>query len=153
MCGRSSTQYIYLSLCTNCNTDSYLRTGTHWCAFYFQKKGVGEFFDSYGRKPSFYNNNFHSFLKTHANESAIINTNRLQSDYSNVSGFYCLLYLVGRFNSISMNSFVKMFTPNHYSLNDFFIYQYILKVFPNCVSNQCVLNQTCTPIISADIIM
>ena len=46
------------------NTDPSSKPGTHWVAFYFPSKGKGEFFDSYGHPPIYYNNSFKNFLKT-----------------------------------------------------------------------------------------
>lgn len=129
------------------NTDIHSKAGTHWCAFYFDQKGNGEFFDSYGHQPDYYNNIFPQFLKIHGVSHSNANRKRLQSGYSNACGLYCLFYLHQRFNGMSMNRIVHMFSDYHFSLNDLFVFQFMSQTFPYCVKDECVYNQTCKPLL------
>ena len=60
------------------NTDLSNKPGTHWVAFYFSSTEKGEFFDSFGHSPDYYNNSFKSFLETHSSEWSF-NNRKLQS--------------------------------------------------------------------------
>ena len=40
------------------NTDASDMPGSHWIAMYLTEDGNGEFWDSYGQAPGFYNQNF-----------------------------------------------------------------------------------------------
>ena len=44
------------------NTDPMELPGTHWIAIYFSEQMKGEFFDSYGKHPFHYNNDFLDFM-------------------------------------------------------------------------------------------
>ncbi len=47
------------------NTDIYSNPGEHWCAFYVEKPGVVEFFDSYGNPGGYYNDYFKLRISGH----------------------------------------------------------------------------------------
>lgn len=90
------------------NLDPDTKPGSHWIAIYLRNDGVGEYFDSYGRKPTSYHLNF---LKRNT-KGWFSNSNRIQNDFTAVCGEYCLLYLYFRFNGKTMNDFVNCFTKN-----------------------------------------
>lgn len=124
------------------NTDVYAKSGQHWCAFYLNANGKAEFFDSFGRKPSYYNNHFSAWLRKYA-RTFVYNTKRIQSDTSNVCGLYTLHFLRQRLLGHSLETIVDYFSPYNFYANDFFIYQYMQLVFSNCTYNDHVCNQTC----------
>lgn len=109
------------------NVDTHDQPGSHWCAFYFDKDGNGEFFDSYGRKPQELCMNFKYFLENNCKEW-IYNTRELQALDSNVCGHYCLYYLVNRCRNIHMKTIVNRFSKQP-SLNDRLVYRFIVKHF------------------------
>ena len=128
------------------NTEKRQETGQHWCAFYIPRGGRGEFFDSYAQKPDVYNAYFDEWLKKHV-LSVKRNQTRIQSNYSNVCGLYCLFYLRQRLNGHSMEDIVKVFSDVNVNANDQFIYDYMTMQYANCTRNKCVYNQTCKPFV------
>lgn len=130
------------------NTDIATKAGSHWCAFYFDPVGNGEFFDSYGKAPQFYNIHFLNFFNHHARKGKKVNNKRIQGDFSSVCGLYSLLYLKRRLNNVPMNEIIKPFSQTAFTQNDQYIYMYISQSFPNCIKNDCVFNQTCKPLLS-----
>ncbi len=123
------------------NTDSDDQPGTHWCAIYFRGDGRAEFFDSYGNPPGFYNNYFVQCLLRNS-KSYVYNAERLQTNGSNVCGQYCLFYLMLRLRGKTMRDIVTQFRD--YPNNDYYVYDFIAKTFPCCVSYYpCTVNQSC----------
>jgi hypothetical protein len=106
------------------NTDPSTRPGAHWIACFVDERGRGEYFDTYGRKPS---RPFASWLNKYTN-GYICNTKILQSDTSAVCGFYCLFYLLLRCRGITLENVVKRFTRNKHS-NDLYVYAAITEYF------------------------
>ena len=98
------------------NTDRSTQPGTHWVAFYFPSEQKGEYFDSYGNNPNYYGKTFENYLNEHSYEWNF-NKHKLQSNWSNVCGQYCIFYLSQRVRGHSMNKIVRMF-DNNTMLND-----------------------------------
>ena len=48
------------------NADKSDGSGTHLVAIYLTRDGKGEFMDSYGQQPSYYSENFKTFLEDHS---------------------------------------------------------------------------------------
>ena len=69
------------------NTDPSYKPGEHCIAFYLKTPMSGEFFDSFGNPPGFYNRNFETSLNDHVLEWTS-NNHALQSELSNVCGEY-----------------------------------------------------------------
>jgi len=68
------------------NTDKQTEEGEHWLAIYYDNDGYAEFFDSFGKHPSYYN------MEAYMNKTSRKwnhNTIQLQS-FSNFCGHYCL---------------------------------------------------------------
>lgn len=130
------------------NTDVHSKPGTHWISLYVEKNGTLEVFDSYGKSPSYYNNcltkwiNIHSFV-------ARSNHRRIQGDFSNVCGMYCLHYLHQRLAGRSMEDIVHRFSDTDYRFNDQFIFEYFVHAYPHCLTSYCVYNQTCRSLIKS----
>lgn len=90
------------------NLDPDTKPGSHWVAIYIDSNGVGEYFDTFGRKPEGYHL---SFLKR--NTSRWRHNNKvIQSIFSSVCGEYCLLFLYLKYRGLSLRSFVNMFNEN-----------------------------------------
>ena len=98
------------------NTDPSHEPGTHWVAFYFVSKEEGEFFDSYGLPPNHYKSSFKNFLDKHSYDWNF-NDRKLQSNWSDVCGHYCIFYLSHRARGFSMKKIVQLF-GNDTMLND-----------------------------------
>lgn len=91
-----------------CNLDPDTKPGSHWVAIAVDVNGNGEYFDSYGRKPTGYHLNF---MKRNC-KKWIYNDKRLQNDLTSVCGEYCLVYLFFKFFKKSMLDFVNNFSNN-----------------------------------------
>ena len=114
------------------NTDPHTEKGSHWLALYFPTKERGEFFDSYGKRPAFYNKNFELFLNTHS-KSWTYNHRCLQGLFSSTCGQFCLYFVMNRnrgkpFNKI-INSFSKNTTFNDHRVT-VFVHRYLNFVKP-----------------------
>ena len=68
-----------------CNTDPSHRPGRHWVAIYV-KDGRGEYFDSFGRRPSA---KFERYMNRHCRYWTF-NDKQLQSVASQLCGHYCI---------------------------------------------------------------
>ena len=90
------------------NTDPSYKPGTHWVAFYFVSKEKGEFFDSYRYPPNHYKRSFKDFLDKHSYDWNF-NDRKLQSNWSDVCGQYCIFYLGHRARGFSMKKIVQLF--------------------------------------------
>ena len=123
------------------NTDPSHMQGKHWVAFYFDEKKEGEFFDSYGNSPHSYNRTFLNFLLQNSDQYQY-NDRKLQNEYSNVCGQYCVYYLMYKSKGFSMNEIVNSLSFDH---SDQYVYDFVKNVFFTCFSSQilCTDNQNC----------
>lgn len=126
------------------NTDKHSKAGKHWCAFYAERPGTVEFFDSFGENPAYYNAFFPSWINKNA-YTLKINDKVVQGQHSDVCGQYCLYFLHQRLTGKSMHNTLKIFCIENQSDNDYFIYLYILHAFPHCLRSDHVYNQFCKP--------
>ena len=109
------------------NTDPSHQPGTHWVAFYFVSKEEGEFFDSYGYPPNHYKGSFKDFLDKHSYDWNF-NDRKLQSNWSDVCGQYCIFYPGHRARGFSMNKIVQLF-GNDTALNDAKVSRFVKTYF------------------------
>ena len=72
----------------------------------------------------------------------LVNNKRLQSDHSNVCGLYCVYFLHKRLFGQTMNHVIETFDFDTRE-NDRFIYNLFSRVYPRCVYNAFVYNQSC----------
>lgn len=122
------------------NTHPYHLPGEHWLAFFVDKHGTLESFDSYGNIPSAYSERFDRLMAKFTRLE--INRKRLQSSNSNVCGQYCLFYLMCRSRGYSMADILTMF--NHtWEDNDQFVYTFINDRFNCCMNNLPNICQSC----------
>lgn len=96
------------------NLDPDTKPGSHWIAIYIGTNGIGEYFDTFGRKP----NSYHlSFLKR--NTSRWIYSNKIiQNVFSSFCGEYCLVYIYLKRRGMSLTNFVEMFNQDTNNNND-----------------------------------
>lgn len=97
------------------NTGTSRTTGEHWVVVYFNGRGKGEFFDSFGLPPRHVD--IERFLTRHT-LSYIYNSRILQSVVSNTCGLYCLHYIMKRSRGESMDRIVSIFHPQRPRMND-----------------------------------
>ena len=103
-----------------CNTDPSEKPGEHWIAIYVDKKGNGEYFDSFGRPP---NKHFERYMISKCNRWTF-NKRQLQSRISAFFGYYCCLYVVLRSRGLDMNKIIGMFS-NDTEYNDWLVHCFI----------------------------
>lgn len=106
------------------NLDPDTKPGSHWVAIYISSNGIGEYFDSFGRKPTTFHENF---LKRNS-KLYFHNGTILQNHLTTVCGMYCLMYIYCKFNKVSMYNYINMFT-NDTLYNDLFLRQLFKDVF------------------------
>ena len=92
------------------NTDPSNIAGIHWTCIYLFNNGMGEFFDSFGRKPD---TPVIRYLKRQASVGWLYNKRRLQGLLSTICGAYCLQYLEirNRDRRIMMKTIVNRIFP------------------------------------------
>ena len=104
-----------------------------------------EFFDSYGQQPGVYNGLFMTWMHRHA-KTVLVSGQRLQNDYSNVCGLYCVYFLHQRLLGESMDQIFNSFSISDTEENDTYILDLFSCVYPDCVQNDFMYNQKCHPI-------
>lgn len=90
------------------NLDSDSKPGSHWVAINIDENGHGEYFDSFGRKPSGYHK---LFLMRNAKKWFFNNAN-IQNRFTSVCGEYCLVYIYFKFKGKTMFDFLSLFSEN-----------------------------------------
>jgi hypothetical protein len=97
------------------NTGNSNTVGEHFVAFYWTKSEI-HYFDSFGEKLK--NKNIKKFLKHFPNHSKIYNCKKIQADNSTFCGFFCLAYLMSKFNKIPSHVFYQQFSKIKLKKND-----------------------------------
>lgn len=95
--------------CLIINNQSSYQEGEHWIAIYFDKHKNASFFDSFAKSPSYYG--LKSYLKKFSN-NVQINKKRIQSNFSNYCGLYCVFFLIYKLKGRSMFYFQNLFKNN-----------------------------------------
>jgi hypothetical protein len=90
------------------NLDPDTKPGSHWVAIHVDVNGIGEYFDSFGRKPTGYHK---LFLKRNA-KRWFYNYKSLQNHFTSVCGEYCLVYLYFKYQGKTMYDFLTLFSNN-----------------------------------------
>lgn len=109
-----------------CNTDPISKPGSHWVAFYIDKHGVGEYWDSYGMPPLV--SQHKKFLQRHCKKWTYNHT-CLQALDSSVCGEYCVLYLVHRAHGYSLHSFIRKLFKSDPVKNDDIVRRLFKRMF------------------------
>ena len=123
------------------NTDRHDMPGSHWVCLYIDMEGRGEFMDSYGHSPGYFNRVFEDFLVRNSDRYSF-NSKRIQDAGTKVCGHYCLYYFMHRLRGVSM---IDIFKPFSRSLvvNDAYVYSYIFNAYYACFSSECSARQSC----------
>ena len=103
-----------------CNTDPSHKPGEHWVSLFINSRRRGEYFDSFGRKPS-------RVIEDYMNEHCvdwIYNTKQLQSVVSSYCGFYCCYYCVLKCKGVDLTRIVNSFT-NDTGYNDSIVRNFV----------------------------
>lgn len=119
------------------NTDPSSKPGEHWVCFYIPKKGVGEYFDSFGDKPK--NRQFIKFLNDNV-ESFVYSKKRIQSDFSSWCGQFCCVYMYYKCKGKKLNDFLRNFSNTDLISNDEKIIHMYTKLLQNKKNDKDVEN-------------
>ena len=92
------------------NSDPSNKPGEHWIAVYFDKKGRGEYFDSYGLPPHVLQ--LDSYMNCYSSTDWIYNKKPLQALFSSVCGHYCVYFILFRCRGKSLHRIVHNFSSN-----------------------------------------
>lgn len=108
------------------NLDKHNSIGSHWVAIFVPRgKPFMEYFDSFGRKPTYCSLN--SFLKQR--EFYQYNNIKLQSVLSTTCGQYCIFYLICRALDISPKTIISFFSKDNFQFNDYLVNETINSLF------------------------
>jgi len=105
-----------------CNTDPSDKPGRHWIAIYIDDDGRGDFFDSFGRRPTA---DFERYMNRHC-LSWNFNDRQLQSVVSKFCGYYCIYFCITRSSGVDMRKLVHRFTSDT-GLNDMLVHDYVCR--------------------------
>ena len=109
------------------NTAPSTSQGEHWVCFFIDSHHRGDWFDSYGFPPEFYNSSFQVFLDNNTS-SFKYSQQQLQDASSNVCGAYCLYFLCCRARAVGYINIVNRFTQDT-TQNDKRVAAYVNKRF------------------------
>ena len=125
-CDQLPTRYVPRPSAFVVNTDPSNKPGQHWVAIYITQNGEGEYFDSYGQKPTL--PQLKSFLKKNAT-STTYNQRPLQGPLSAVCGQYTIFFLLNRCRGLSLTKIISLFSSDKMD-NDFSVNEFIREHFP-----------------------
>lgn len=112
------------------NSDMHFDPGKHWISIYFPKDSHAEFFDSFGKCPSYYSHFLIDFLIENSPQGFIYNYKGIQYPPSPNCGLYCIYFLWERIHGITFNKFITKFSrdlkENDILVQNFFS-QHIIK--------------------------
>ena len=104
------------------NLDPGYKPGLHWVGVYFDKNGVGEYFDSFGRPPT---REIRKFLDSYA-EQWKYNGVQIQEMYSTTCGQFVIFYLYQRCSGLTLDLIIwKFFTPHGRVMNDMLVCDFV----------------------------
>ena len=99
------------------NTDRVAGPGQHWVAIWFDpKRGIAEYFDSYGLSPTFYPP-IERFIKRHS-YSYRYNDRPMQDVLSRVCGYYVLYFVLQKSRGVSLARIQQAFRTSPLYVND-----------------------------------
>lgn len=103
------------------NTDIHSNPGLHWVVLYLPDFHSVEFFDPFGLQPKSWHPNFSVFFRSLRERNPHLkrfqNDTQIQSIFSNLCGYYCILFLVLRSNNFTFQECLQIF-PQNPTLND-----------------------------------
>ena len=92
------------------NSDPSSEPGEHWVGVYFNKRGRGEYFDSYGLSPTLIG--LKSYMDAYSLSGWIYNRKTLQAYFSSFCGHYCVYFILFRCRGVPLHAIVSDFTSN-----------------------------------------
>ena len=114
----------------------------HWVVFY-KRGNVLYFFDSLGKKPSFYNGSIARLYQLYKSACEILLEHGMQYDLSAVCGVYAIIFIYFMSKKRTSVSFVKNFRNVDKTANDRRVLTMYRRIFNEKFCN--IFNFTCTP--------
>lgn len=114
--------------CFIINTDPSFLPGKHWIAVFIPSNGLPEFFDSFGKTPSFYSETLLNFLLEQNNKGFVYNCAHLQPSHSSTCGLFCLYFLYYRIRGFNFNKILERFGKN-LEQNDLLVIDFYNKTY------------------------
>jgi hypothetical protein len=128
------------------NTDASQYSGTHWTALWISDGGVCEFFDSYGRSPSYYEREIKliPYIEDRLGRIVKYNRKKLQHASTAVCGQYTVFFIFKKTKGCSMNDIVRPFDSRTPMENDKSVYEFVSEYFTTeCTQTRDVRLQNC----------
>lgn len=94
------------------NTDPSYLPGKHWVVVFFPTDSFPEFFDSFGKDPTYYNQSIFNFLIERNSRGFVYNSKCIQAVQSSACGLFCLYYLYFRIRGYSFEKILERFGQN-----------------------------------------
>lgn len=95
------------------NTANWNEHGEHWVCFFFPKKGLPEYFDSFGLDVPL---SFREFLGS--NYLFKKNNSMIQSPFTSTCGQHVIYYIWQRCRGMTMEQILKLYCDSDFLLND-----------------------------------
>ena len=122
--------------CLVANTEIQSREGRHWVAFFLQRNGHVEYFDSYGLPPTV--PEFVQFLRRHAKSWNYNNLPR-QGLGSDTCGHHCLFYLWHRCHGLTSSEVLHLLDRDP-AKNDDVVRSFVKRRMPGRVQREHKVN-------------
>ena len=104
------------------NLDPSYKPGSHWVAVYFDKNGVGEYFDSFARYPL---HEVVHFLRSHAKGLAIQSYASARTLYT-TCGQFVVFYIYQKSQGLSLEVILRKYFSTHNKLrNDLLVGDFV----------------------------
>ena len=100
---------------------SWIHRDGHWVAAYFDERGRGFFFDSFGRDAGWFG--FERFMADNC-KAWIFNDRQLQSLESSACGHHVTAFSMAMMTGMSYDEYISLFSDNVY-LNDYLVATWI----------------------------
>ena len=108
--------------CFVINLDSSYKPDSHWVAVYFDRNGVGEYFDLLARYPPY---EFDHFLRSHA-ERWQYNHMQMQELYTTTCGQFVVFYIYQKSRGLTLEVILcKYFSTNNKLKNDLLVRDFV----------------------------
>ena len=106
-------------ICFIANSKPKQEAGEHWIAFFIDGTRRGFFFDSFGKPPQYYNENFKTFFVNNCT-TYMCNTVQIQNHFSTVCGHYAIYFILMKCRNASFSEAISIFTLD-YQKNDYLV--------------------------------
>ena len=104
--------------CYIANSDPCTELGSHWVAFFHTSPKTLDFFDSYGKTPTYYGLSIPNTI------AVTYNPIQLQAEFSLLCGHWCILFLHRRSQGINFSTLIRRFSSFTPTKSDALVHTY-----------------------------